>query len=81
MVTFVRGTLTTPVAVYTHPEVAMCGSLKMHAKYMMSIGKSLAGNGRYCFKTKLKVLLKSQAADAKYHEILGVHIIDRLQLN
>ena len=68
----------TPAAVYTHPEVAMCGITEedARAKYGdVLIGKSsFAGNGRAIASNEAQGFVKV-VADAKYHEILGVHII------
>ncbi|WP_027975416.1 dihydrolipoyl dehydrogenase [Streptococcus devriesei] len=68
----------TPAAVYTHPEVAMCGITEedARAKYGdVLIGKSsFAGNGRAIASNEAQGFVKV-IADAKYHEILGVHII------
>jgi len=68
----------TPAAVYTHPEVAMCGLTEedVRAKYGdVLIGKSsFAGNGRAIASNEAQGFVKV-VADAKYHEILGVHII------
>ena len=68
----------TPAAVYTHPEVAMCGLTEedARAKYGdVLIGKSsFAGNGRAIASNEAHGFVKV-VADAKYHEILGVHII------
>ena len=68
----------TPAAVYTHPEVAMCGLTEedARAKYGdVLIGKSsFAGNGRAIASNEAQGFVKV-VADAKYHEILGVHII------
>ena len=68
----------TPAAVYTHPEVAMCGLTEedARAKYGdVLIGKSsFAGNGRAIASNEAHGFVKV-VADAKYHKILGVHII------
>ena len=68
----------TPAAVYTHPEVAMCGLTEedARAKYGdVLVGKSsFAGNGRAIASNEAQGFVKV-VADAKYHEILGVHII------
>ena len=68
----------TPAAVYTHPEVAMCGLTEedARAKYGdVLVGKSsFAGNGRAIASNEAHGFVKV-VADAKYHEILGVHII------
>ncbi|EJN93265.1 dihydrolipoamide dehydrogenase [Streptococcus mutans] len=68
----------TPAAVYTHPEVAMCGITEeeARAKYgNVLIGKSsFTGNGRAIASNEAQGFVKV-IADSKYHEILGVHII------
>ncbi|MFZ7332694.1 dihydrolipoyl dehydrogenase [Streptococcus pluranimalium] len=68
----------TPAAVYTHPEVAMVGMTEedARAKYGdILIGKnSFTGNGRAIASNEDQGFVKV-IADAKYHEILGVHII------
>ncbi len=68
----------TPAAVYTHPEVAMCGITEEEARAKYGdvlIGKSsFAGNGRAIASNEAQGFVKV-VADAKYHEILGVHII------
>ena len=68
----------TPAAVYTHPEVAMCGITEedARAKYGdVLVGRSsFAGNGRAIASNEAHGFVKV-IADAKYHEILGVHIV------
>ena len=68
----------TPAAVYTHPEVAMCGITEEEARAKYGdvlIGKSsFAGNGRAIASNEAQGFVKV-VADAKYHEILGAHII------
>ncbi|KKF43143.1 dihydrolipoyl dehydrogenase [Streptococcus uberis] len=68
----------TPAAVYTHPEVAMVGITEedARAKYGdILIGKnSFTGNGRAIASNEAHGFVKV-IADAKFHEILGVHII------
>ena len=68
----------TPAAVYTHPEVAMVGITEeeARAKYgNILVGKnSFTGNGRAIASNEAHGFVKV-IADAKYHEILGVHII------
>ena len=68
----------TPAAVYTHPEVAMVGITEAQAREQYGdilIGKnSFAGNGRAIASNEAQGFVKV-IADAKYHEILGVHII------
>ena len=68
----------TPAAVYTHPEVAMCGITEEEARSKYGdilVGKSsFAGNGRAIASNEAQGFVKV-VADAKYHEILGVHII------
>lgn len=68
----------TPAAVYTHPEVAMVGITEedARAKYGdILIGKnSFTGNGRAIASNEDQGFVKV-IADAKFHEILGVHII------
>ncbi|QFG40250.1 dihydrolipoyl dehydrogenase [Streptococcus mutans] len=68
----------TPAAVYTHPEVAMCGITEeqAHQEYgNVLVGKSsFSGNGRAIASNEAQGFVKV-VADAKYHEILGVHII------
>ena len=68
----------TPAAVYTHPEVAMCGITEEEARAKYGdilVGKSsFAGNGRAIASNEAHGFVKV-VADAKYHEILGVHII------
>ncbi|MGI8189844.1 dihydrolipoyl dehydrogenase [Streptococcus iniae] len=68
----------TPAAVYTHPEVAMVGMTEedARAKYGdVLIGRnSFTGNGRAIASNEAHGFVKV-IADAKFHEILGVHII------
>ncbi|HHF7020598.1 TPA: dihydrolipoyl dehydrogenase [Streptococcus mutans] len=68
----------TPAAVYTHPEVAMCGITEEQARQEYGnvlVGKSsFSGNGRAIASNEAQGFVKV-IADAKYHEILGVHII------
>lgn len=68
----------TPAAVYTHPEVAMVGITEedARAKYgNILIGKnSFTGNGRAIASNEDQGFVKV-IADAKFHEILGVHIV------
>ncbi|TWT16375.1 dihydrolipoyl dehydrogenase [Streptococcus sp. sy010] len=69
----------TPAAVYTHPEVAMCGLTEEQAREQYGndilIGKcSFTGNGRAIASNEAHGFVKV-IADAKYHEILGVHIV------
>ncbi len=68
----------TPAAVYTHPEVAMCGITEEQAREEYGnilIGKSsFAGNGRAIASNEAHGFVKV-IADTKYHEILGVHIV------
>ncbi|WP_203261118.1 dihydrolipoyl dehydrogenase [Streptococcus uberis] len=68
----------TPAAVYTHPEVAMVGISEedARAKYGdILIGKnSFTGNGRAIASNEDQGFVKV-IADAKFHEILGVHIV------
>ncbi len=68
----------TPAAVYTHPEVAMCGLTEDAARQKYGsvlIGKaSFTGNGRALASNEAQGFVKV-IADSKYHEILGVHII------
>ncbi|CAM2816028.1 dihydrolipoyl dehydrogenase [Streptococcus mutans] len=68
----------TPAAVYTHPEVAMCGITEEQARQEYGnvlVGKSsFSGNGRAIASNEAQGFVKV-VADAKYHEILGVHII------
>ncbi|KXT77358.1 Dihydrolipoamide dehydrogenase of acetoin dehydrogenase [Streptococcus sp. DD13] len=68
----------TPAAVYTHPEVAMCGITEEEARERYGnilVGKSsFAGNGRAIASNEAHGFVKV-IADAKYHEVLGVHII------
>ncbi|BAQ23392.1 dihydrolipoamide dehydrogenase [Streptococcus troglodytae] len=68
----------TPAAVYTHPEVAMCGITEEQARQEYGnvlVGKSsFTGNGRAIASNEAQGFVKV-VADAKYHEILGVHII------
>ncbi|EHI74687.1 putative TPP-dependent acetoin dehydrogenase complex, E3 component, dihydrolipoyl dehydrogenase [Streptococcus criceti HS-6] len=68
----------TPAAVYTHPEVAMCGITEEDARQQYGnilIGKaSFTGNGRAIASNEAQGFVKV-IADTKYHEILGVHII------
>ncbi|MCB5099929.1 dihydrolipoyl dehydrogenase [Streptococcus mutans] len=68
----------TPAAVYTHPEVAMCGITEEQARQeygSVLVGKSsFSGNGRAIASNEAQGFVKV-VADAKYHEILGVHII------
>lgn len=68
----------TPAAVYTHPEVAMVGITEedARAKYGdILIGKnSFTGNGRAIASNEDQGFVKV-IADAKFHEILGVHIV------
>ncbi|WP_042760280.1 dihydrolipoyl dehydrogenase [Streptococcus sobrinus] len=68
----------TPAAVYTHPEVAMCGITEEAARQKYGnvlIGKaSFTGNGRALASNEAQGFVKV-VADSKYHEILGVHII------
>ncbi|KXT76372.1 dihydrolipoyl dehydrogenase [Streptococcus sp. DD12] len=68
----------TPAAVYTHPEVAMCGITEEQARKdygNILIGKSsFAGNGRAIASNEAHGFVKV-IADTKYHEILGVHIV------
>ena len=68
----------TQAAVYTHPEVAMCGITEEQARQEYGnvlVGKSsFSGNGRAIASNEAQGFVKV-VADAKYHEILGVHII------
>ncbi|TWS95264.1 dihydrolipoyl dehydrogenase [Streptococcus sp. sy018] len=69
----------TPAAVYTHPEVAMCGLTEEQAREQYGndilIGKcSFTGNGRAIASNEAHGFVKV-IAEAKYHEILGVHIV------
>ena len=68
----------TPAAVYTHPEVAMCGITEEQARQEYGnvlVGKSsFSGNGCAIASNEAQGFVKV-VADAKYHEILGVHII------
>ena len=68
----------TPAAVYTHPEVAMCGITEEQARQEYGnvlVGKSsFSGNGRAIASNEAQGFVKV-VADVKYHEILGVHII------
>jgi dihydrolipoamide dehydrogenase len=68
----------TPAAVYTHPEVAMVGLTEEQARAQYGdvlVGRSsFAGNGRAIASNEAHGFVKV-IADAKYHEILGVHII------
>ncbi|MGT2906300.1 dihydrolipoyl dehydrogenase [Streptococcus dentiloxodontae] len=68
----------TPAAVYTHPEVAMVGITEEEARKRYDnilVGKSsFAGNGRAIASNEAHGFVKV-VADAKYHEVLGVHII------
>ncbi|QGU40534.1 dihydrolipoyl dehydrogenase [Streptococcus mutans] len=68
----------TPAAVYTHPELAMCGITEEQARQEYGnvlVGKSsFSGNGRAIASNEAQGFVKV-VADAKYHEILGVHII------
>ncbi|SUO89924.1 dihydrolipoyl dehydrogenase [Streptococcus uberis] len=68
----------TPAAVYTHPEVAMVGITEedARAKYGdILVGRnSFTGNGRAIASNEAHGFVKV-IADAKFHEILGVHII------
>lgn len=68
----------TPAAVYTHPEVAMCGLTEEQAKEQYGdilVGRnSFAGNGRAIASNEAYGFVKV-IADKKYHEILGVHVI------
>ncbi|MGT2932860.1 dihydrolipoyl dehydrogenase [Streptococcus catagoni] len=68
----------TPAAVYTHPEVAMVGLTEedARAKYGdILVGRnSFTGNGRAIASNEAHGFVKV-IADAKFHEILGVHII------
>lgn len=68
----------TPAAVYTHPEVAMVGLTEEQARAQYGdvlVGRSsFVGNGRAIASNEAHGFVKV-IADAKYHEILGVHII------
>ncbi|WEM63830.1 dihydrolipoyl dehydrogenase [Streptococcus parauberis] len=68
----------TPAAVYTHPEVAMVGLTEedARAKYGdVLVGRnSFTGNGRAIASNEAQGFVKV-IADAKFHEILGVHIV------
>ncbi|MGT2772004.1 dihydrolipoyl dehydrogenase [Streptococcus marimammalium] len=68
----------TPAAVYTHPEVAICGLTEEQAREQYGdvlIGRnSFTGNGRAIASNEDHGFVKV-IADAKYHEILGVHIV------
>lgn len=68
----------TPAAVYTHPEVAMVGITEedARAKYGdILVGRnSFTGNGRAIASNEDQGFVKV-IADAKFHEILGVHIV------
>lgn len=68
----------TPAAVYTHPEVAMVGITEedARAKYGdILVGRnSFTGNGRAIASNEAHGFVKV-IADAKFHEILGVHIV------
>ncbi|MGT2757908.1 dihydrolipoyl dehydrogenase [Streptococcus moroccensis] len=70
----------TPAAVYTHPEIAMVGlteeqAIEQYGKDGILIGRnSFTGNGRAIASNEAHGFVKV-IADAKYHEILGVHII------
>lgn len=65
-----------PSAVYTFPEVATVGLTEEQAKekYDVLVGKfAFSANGRAIGSNKTEGFVKV-VADAKYHEILGVHI-------
>ena len=68
----------TPAAVYTHPEVAMCGITEEQAREQYGnilVGKSsFTGNGRAIASNEAHGFVKV-IADTKFHEILGVHIV------
>lgn len=70
----------TPAAVYTHPEIAMVGmteeqAIEKYGKANILVGRnSFTGNGRAIASNEAHGFVKV-IADAKYHEILGVHII------
>ncbi|MGT2887187.1 dihydrolipoyl dehydrogenase [Streptococcus didelphis] len=68
----------TPAAVYTHPEVAMVGITEEEARKQhgdILVGRnSFTGNGRAIASNEAHGFVKV-IADAKFHEILGVHII------
>lgn len=68
----------TPAAVYTHPEVAMCGLTEEQAKEQYGdvlVGRnSFTGNGRAIASNQAYGFVKV-IADKKYHEILGVHVV------
>lgn len=68
----------TPAAVYTHPEVAMCGLTEDQAREQFGdilVGRnSFTGNGRAIASNQAYGFVKV-IADKKYHEILGVHVI------
>lgn len=68
----------TPAAVYTHPEVAMCGFTEDQAREQFGdilVGRnSFVGNGRAIASNQAYGFVKV-IADKKYHEILGVHVI------
>ena len=68
---------TTPAAIYTVPEVAMVGLTEEEAKqkHNIRVGKfNFAGNGRALASGETTGFVKV-IADAKYGEILGVHIV------
>ena len=70
----------TPAAVYTHPEIAMVGltedqAIEKYGKENILVGRnSFTGNGRAIASNEAHGFVKV-IADARYHEILGVHII------
>lgn len=66
-----------PSAVYTFPEVATVGLTEEEAKksYDIKVGRfSFAANGRALASNSTEGFVKV-IIDAKYHEILGVHIV------
>lgn len=67
----------TPAAIYTFPEIASVGLTEEQAKqnYDIKVGRfNFAANGRALASNEAEGMVKV-IMDAKYHEILGVHVV------